>query len=79
METRTKPTTRFPEVPWPDPKFYENQRGIPPEVLDSYAGLHVAFSGDGSRILASGADREEVWAQLAAAGIDSQRVVFDFV
>jgi hypothetical protein len=59
--------------------FEENQRRFPQEELDKYAGQCVAFSLDGARILASGADIAEVERKLAEAGIDGSRVVHDYV
>ena len=40
--------------------FDENRSRFPPEQLLPYAGQHVAWSPDGSRILASGKDMDEV-------------------
>jgi hypothetical protein len=64
----------------PDLRFFEeNQRKYPPEQLLPYAGLFVAWSPDGTRILASGEDRATLKKNLQAAGIQSSQVVFDFV
>lgn len=41
--------------------FYENQQRIPKELLFAHAGQHVAWSPDGTRILASGKTEEEVY------------------
>jgi hypothetical protein len=65
--------------PWTDPVFLENQRRFPVEHLLSYAGQHIAWSWDGSRIVASGADREELGEKLRTAGIDPLNVIYDFV
>jgi hypothetical protein len=71
--------TKYPEVPWMDPNFTENQRKFPWEELQKYAGLHVAWSWEGTTIVASGSTIEEAWDNVKQAGIDPARVVFDFV
>jgi hypothetical protein len=59
--------------------FDENQRRIPPELLFAHAGQHVAWSPDGSRILACGKTRKEVYQKLEAAGIAFSQVVHDYI
>jgi hypothetical protein len=59
--------------------FRENKNKFPPEELARYVGQHVAWSPDGTRILASGDSMSAVDEQLQAAGIDPSMVVFDFV
>jgi hypothetical protein len=43
-------------TPWLDPDFLENQRKFPAEELLRYAGQHIAWSWNGSQILASDPD-----------------------
>jgi len=57
----------------------ENRRNFPRDELNRFIGKHIAFSFDGSRIVASGEDLRELEANLVAAGIDPSRVVFDYV
>jgi hypothetical protein len=64
---------------WPHPQFYENQRNYPRRELLCYAGQHIAWSWDGSRVLAADPDRRTLDQKLRAAGIDPSRVVHDFV
>jgi hypothetical protein len=64
---------------WPDPKFHENQNKFPVEELWKYAGQQVAWSWDGTRILAAAPDDAQLFQKLAELGIDFQRVVFDYV
>jgi hypothetical protein len=71
--------TQYPEVPWMDPNFLQNQRKFPWEELQKYADLHVAWSWDGTRIVASGKTNEEVYENVKQAGLDPARVVFSFV
>lgn len=64
----------------PDLRLYaENRRRFPVDQLAPYYGKFVAWSPDGTRILASGNEREEVWKQLEAAGIDAGQVVNDYI
>jgi hypothetical protein len=65
--------------PWVDPQFVENQRKFPAEELRRYAGQHIAWSWDGSQILASDPDRGTLDEKLRAAGIDPLRVIHDYV
>lgn len=74
-----KPATKFPQVPWLEPQFFENQRQFPMEELRKYAGKFVAFSWEGDRIVASGEDEADVRRRLVEAGLDPQKVVFSFV
>jgi hypothetical protein len=59
--------------------YHENRCNAPPEQLLPYAGKYVAWSPDGTRILASGETMEEVEARLIAAGIPPSQVVGDFI
>jgi hypothetical protein len=60
-------------------KYHQNRRKFPLEELAKYAGQHVAFSPDGTRILASGADLDELDNKLTAAGIPISQVVHAFI
>ncbi len=59
--------------------FSENRCNFSPEQLLLYAGQHVAWSPDGTRILASGEDMDAVEKKLIAAGIHPSQVVFDYI
>jgi hypothetical protein len=72
-------TSNHKDIPWLEKCFFENREKFPPEELAKYEGQYVAWSWDGTRIVASGADEEEVFKKLDAAGIDSSRVVFSYV
>jgi hypothetical protein len=63
----------------PDFRMYsENRRTFPPpEEYLKLAGEWVAFSPDGTRILAHGKEFEEVKAALAAAGLNPFDTVWD--
>ena len=64
----------------PDLSHYdENRSKFPLEELAKYAGKHIAFSLDGTRILASGDTIEKVEEQLIAAGINPSQVVGSYV
>ncbi len=64
---------------WPDPNFIVNRNKFPTEELWKYAGQHVAWSWDGTRILASAPDDAQLYQKLIEGGIDPQRVVFGYV
>jgi hypothetical protein len=58
-----------------DPVVYEqNRQKIAPTALQAYAGQWVAFSSDGSHILASGPDLATAETNLAALGIPGNAV-----
>ncbi len=59
--------------------YSQNRRQFPPEELIKYAGQYVAFSLDGTRVVASGATEEELEKQLQAVGIDPSQVVGSYV
>lgn len=68
------------EVPWLDLGLYaKNRRRFPLDQLIPYRGKYVAWSIDGTRILASGRSRKEVDKRLRAAGIDPGQVVGDYI
>jgi hypothetical protein len=59
--------------------FEENQRKYPSDQLRLHAGKHIAWSLDGSRILASGDSLEEVDQRLTLMGVHFSQVVHDYV
>jgi hypothetical protein len=64
------------DTPWVDSNlFTDNVNKFPPEELLKYAGQFVAWSLDGTRILASGVDELEMERHLREAGLDPSRVV----
>ncbi len=64
----------------PDLSLYEHNRSqFSLEELAKYAGQHIAFSADGTCILASGSSMDEVEQKLEAAGIDPSQVVGSYV
>ncbi len=63
-------------IPWVDAnQFNENFNKFPSAELLKFAGQHVAFSLDGTQILASGVDEMEMERRLKESGIDPSRVV----
>ncbi|MGH7169169.1 MAG: hypothetical protein ACRELF_04245 [Gemmataceae bacterium] len=55
--------------------YHENRIKFPPEELLKYAGKFVAFSPEGTRIVASGDSWEDLDAALEAGGIHFSQVV----
>ena len=67
------------DLPWLTKEFFENQDKVTPEERAQYAGLHIAWSWDGARVVASAPSREELLQGLVAAGLDLDRVAWDYV
>jgi hypothetical protein len=64
----------------PDRRVYVENRGkFPLEELNKYAGQWVAWSLDGSRIVAHHEDLGEAVRQVEAAGLDREDVIFDCI
>jgi hypothetical protein len=69
-------------VPMQDPDlqyFDENRSKFPLEQLLAFAGHHVAWSPDGTRILAFATTRADLNQKLEAAGIPLGQVVHDYI
>ena len=64
----------------PDLTYYEeNIRRFPQEELAKYGGKHIAWSPDGTRIVASGYGWEGLLQALDDAGIPMSQVISDYV
>jgi hypothetical protein len=57
----------------------QNRRRIPHEVLQPYAGQHVAFNAEGTAVVASGPSYEALFAELEKAGISISEVTLDYI
>ena len=66
-------------TPWVDAQFLENQQKFPTAEWLRYQGQHIAWSWDGSQILAADADRRALDQKLRDASIDPLQVIHDFV
>jgi len=66
-------------APWIDARFLENQRRFPPKELLRYQGQYIAWSWDGSQILAADVDRRALDKKLRDGGVDPLQVIHDFV
>lgn len=60
-------------------EYAQNRRRFPPEELAKYAGKYIAFSLDGTRVLASSATEEGLEKQLQADGIDPSQIVGSYI
>ena len=66
--------------PVPDLSEYnENRWKFPLEEQEKYAGLQVAFSLDGKRIVASGANRQILQQELIKQNLRSDQVVISYI
>jgi hypothetical protein len=60
--------------------FIENRSKFPLDELEKYAGRWVAWSGDGTIIVASSSESDEaVYDQVVAAGLNPSEHVFGYV
>ncbi len=57
----------------------QNRQRLTEEQLRPYHGKQVAWSLDGTHIVAAGDDIDQVFDALEAAGIDPEQVVFSYV
>jgi hypothetical protein len=55
------------------------QLPLPAEAYEKYRGKWIALSEDGSRIMAGADDLDTLEDQLAAAGEDPEKAIFDRV
>jgi hypothetical protein len=72
---RNGKTLKFPDLRG----FDENRSRFPADQLLAYSGMYVAWSTDGSRILAAGPTRDALDQQLESAGILLDQVVHDYI
>jgi hypothetical protein len=59
--------------------FIINRNKFTYEQLAPYAGNHIAWSTDGTRIIAHHADFEELFAAVLRSGLSSEDVVFSYL
>jgi hypothetical protein len=59
--------------------FRRNRDQFPDEQLQPYWGKQVAWSADGTRIVASGDDHKQLYERLQVLGIDPLTVVDEFI
>ena len=60
-------------------QFVKNRNRFPADELDMYAGQHVAWSPDGTRIIAADLDPQKVFAAVKAAGYDPGETLIEAV
>jgi glucose/arabinose dehydrogenase len=59
--------------------FRRNREQFPDEQLERYWGKQVAWSADGTHIVAWGDDHKQLYERLAALGIHPTVVVDEFI
>jgi hypothetical protein len=59
--------------------FRRNRDHFPQEQLEPFWGKQVAWSRDGTSIVAAGDDHEQLYAHLRSLGIDPTTVVDEFI
>ncbi len=60
-------------------QFLRNRQKFPPEELAKYVGKHVAWSPDGTRIIASDEDLLLLDAKITSAGYDPADILVSTV
>jgi WD40-like Beta Propeller Repeat len=60
-------------------EFDKNRAAYPPEDLQQYRGQYIAWSPDGTRIIASDQDGRKLDDTVRALGYDPAQIVFSFV
>jgi len=73
------PTIINPPFPWPAPDFDRNRDQLPTTERDKWSGHHVAWSWDGTRVVAGAATMPALLADLRRLNVDTSTVVFDFL
>jgi hypothetical protein len=59
--------------------FDRNRNSHSLEYLMQFENQYVAWSWDGDFVVAAAATQEELYAKLDGMGVNTQRVIFDFV
>jgi hypothetical protein len=77
--TKSSPPTGMRPFPWPGPDFDRNRAAVSLDDLKTWAGRHVAWSWDGSRIIAGGDTLAALCDELGRLGVDPGVVVFDYI
>jgi hypothetical protein len=60
-------------------EFNKNRAAFPPEELQKYRGQYIAWSPDGSRILANDQDGRKLDETVRALGYDPAKILFSLV
>ena len=59
--------------------FLRNRHQFPNDELDKYAGQYVAWSPDGTKIIAGNADPIRLIAEIDAAGYDHEQTLIESI
>jgi hypothetical protein len=73
---------KYDKERWPDVNlavYSENRPKFPPEKLVPYMGQHIAFNGEGTAVVASAPEMDELFNKLDAMGIPQTAVVIGWV
>jgi hypothetical protein len=60
-------------------QFFKNRAKFPPEELEKYVGQYIAWSADGTRILASDEEPLRLMETLDRLGVDPGETVISYV
>ena len=64
---------------WIPKCFIENQEKVDPGMLIPFGGKHIAWSWDGTQIVASADTDDELVEKVRSMGINPARVVYAYV
>jgi hypothetical protein len=73
------PTAVSPSFPHPGPDFDRNRDRLPTAERDKWTGKHVAWSWDGTHIIAGADALADLITELRRLKVDPSTVVFDFL
>jgi hypothetical protein len=79
MNQQPNSEPRPPHESWLPAEFLENSHKFPSEELMKYAGKHIAWSLDGTRIVASADDSKALLEAIKSLGLSPSRVVRSYV
>lgn len=71
--------TSPPPFPWPHRDFERNRERLPAGERARWAGQHVAWAWDGTRIVAGAASLADLLVELRRLNVDPAGVVFDYI
>ncbi len=79
MNEKTNGRLAPPDDSWLTAEFFQNRRTFPQKELARYAGRHVAWSWDGTLIVADADSDGDLVEKVKSLGLNPSRVVYSYV
>jgi hypothetical protein len=79
MNQQTNGKLQPPDDSWLTVDFFENRQNFPLDELMKYSGKHIAWSWDGTQIVASADDADGLYETVKSLGLSPSRVVHSYV